>query len=87
MIPAKALKNVEIPESTAGVKLELRSLNEKDAEKLADLLKAHPAVETCDLTSAPIHTSAAWILMERCPEIRFHLTLDLYGGILLDNQL
>ena len=87
MIPAKALKNVEIPESTADVKLELRSLNEKDAEKLADLLKAHPAVETCDLTSVPIHTSAAWILMERCPEIRFHLTLDLYGGILLDNQL
>ena len=83
--PARALKAMDIPENAAEVKLELRSLSEGDAQALAELLLAHPAVCVCDLTSAAVPVSTAKILMEECPDISFHLTLDLYGGITLDN--
>ena len=84
-VPARALKAMDIPENAAEVKLELRSLSEGDAQALAELLLAHPAVRVCDLTSAAVPVSTAKILMEECPDISFHLTLDLYGGITLDN--
>lgn len=86
-LPARALKGVEIPEGAADLMLDLRSLNQKEAEELAEILLSHPSVRSCDLTSSPIPTSVALTLLSRCPKIYFHLTLDLYGGITLDNRL
>ena len=85
--PARALKNVEIPEDAAEIRLEVRSLNAADARELAALLQERPALRRVDLTSAAVLTSTARVLMEACPDIDFHLTLDLYGGITLDNTL
>ena len=85
--PAQALRNIEIPDGATTLKPELRSLNAKEAGELAELLLAHPSVRACDLTDTAIPTGTANILITRCPEVHFHLTLDLYGGITLDNQM
>ncbi len=87
MLPAQALKGVEIPDGAVDLVLSLRSLSQGDAEELADLLLEHPSVRSCDLTGVAVPVSVARTLMTRCPEISFHLTLDLYGGITLDNRL
>ncbi len=84
---AAALTVPEIPEDAAEAALEFRSLNAKEAQELAEILAAHPALRACDLSATPVRLDAARALKARCPEIRFHLTLDLNGGIRLDSGL
>ena len=84
---SQARLSVEIPENTADIRLELRSFGAGDAKTLVELLRQYPDVRSCDLTGKPLPLTTARVLMEGCPDIRFHLTLDLYGGITLDNFL
>ena len=85
--PAQALKSIDIPDGATEVKIALRGLSAKEAEELSSLLLSHPNLRSCELTGTALPTSTAQILMTRCPDVDFHLTLDLYGGITLDNQL
>lgn len=84
---AQALKGAEIPEGASEATLTFRSLNAKEAEELAEILAANPSLRECDLSGTAIPLAAAQTLMTRCPEIRFHLTIDLRGGIRVDNRL